>query len=86
MSSHARRLSQWFPESMPLRKVAVLLGLDASKASGLVRAGRFPCRVTKVKGKYVAFLPDVMEAMGIEDPVVRKDDLLEGAEFAKRWG
>jgi hypothetical protein len=70
---------------MPLRKVADLLGVDASKACGLVRAGRFPCRVTKVKGKYAAFPVDVMVAMGIDDPIVRIVDLLAGAEFAGRW-
>ncbi|MFK0173267.1 hypothetical protein ACIQU5_31235 [Streptomyces sp. NPDC090306] len=85
MSQDARRLSQWLSEPMPLSKVADLLGVDASKASGLVRAKRFPCRVTKVKGKYVAFAADVMVAMGIEDPIVRTGDLLAGAEFARRW-
>lgn len=67
MSPSARRLSQWLAEPMPLRKVSDLLGVDASKASGLVRADRFPCRVTKVNGKYVAFAADVMAAMGIDD-------------------
>ncbi|WP_039634364.1 hypothetical protein [Streptomyces sp. 769] len=86
MSSSARPLSQWLAEPMPLRKVADLLGVDAAKASGLVRANRFPCRVTKVKGRYVAFAVDVMAAMGIDDPIVRTGDLLAGAEFARRWG
>lgn len=81
----AKRMSQWFADPMPLRMVADLLGLDASKAPGLVRAGRFPCRVTKRKGKYEATVADVMEAMGVDDPVVRTRDLLAGAEFAKRW-
>jgi hypothetical protein len=86
VSPRARRLSQWLAEPMPLRKVADLLGVDPSKASGLVRAERFPCRVAKVKGKYVASVADVMEAMGIDDPLVRAGDLLAGAEFASRWG
>jgi hypothetical protein len=60
----ARRLSQWLGEPMPLRKVADLLGVDAAKACGLVRAGRFPCRVTKEKGKYVVLPADVLVAMG----------------------
>ncbi|MFH9087007.1 hypothetical protein [Streptomyces sp. NPDC017673] len=65
--------------------MADLLGIGASKACGLVRAGRFPCRVTKVKGRYVAFVADVMVAMEIDDPIVRTGDLLAGAEFARRW-
>ncbi|WP_143658959.1 hypothetical protein [Streptomyces sp. SA15] len=65
--------------------MAELLGVDAAKAPGLVRANRFPCRVSKVKGKYVASVADVMEAMGIDDPIVRTGDLLGGAEFARRW-
>ncbi|MEU6800400.1 DNA-binding protein [Streptomyces neyagawaensis] len=85
MSPGARRLSQWLAEPMPLRVVADLLGVDPSKASGLVRANRFPCRVTKLNGKYVALPVDVMVAMGIDDPIVRTDDLLAGAEFARRW-
>ncbi|SEG95202.1 hypothetical protein SAMN05216223_13261 [Actinacidiphila yanglinensis] len=85
MRPSGRRLSQWLTEPMPLRKVADLLGVDVSKAPGLVRAGRFPCRVTKVNGRYVAFPVDVMVAMGIDDPIVRTDDLLTGAEFARRW-
>jgi hypothetical protein len=32
-----------------------------------------------------ASVVDVMEAMGIEGPVVRADDLLAGAEFAQQW-
>ncbi|WP_157882530.1 DNA-binding protein [Streptomyces silvensis] len=85
MSPSARRLSQWLTEPMPLRKVADLLGVDPSKAAGLVRANRFPCRVAKLKGKYVALPADVMEALGIDDPIVRTGDLLAGAEFARRW-
>ena len=85
MNPSARRLSQWLREPMPLRKVAVLLGVDAAKACGLVRAGRFPCRVTKEKGKYVVLPADVLVAMGLDDPIVRIVDLLAGAEFARRW-
>ncbi|MBP0457005.1 DNA-binding protein [Streptomyces montanisoli] len=85
MSPGAMRLSQWLTEPVPLRTVADLLGVDASKAPGLVRAHRFPCRVTKVKGRYVASAADVMQAMGIDDPIVRTGDLLAGADFARRW-
>ncbi|MFC7813081.1 hypothetical protein ACFUTR_00190 [Streptomyces sp. NPDC057367] len=85
MSPGARRLSQWLAEPMPLRKVADLLGVDPSKASGLVRANRFPCRVTKLKGRYVTLPADVMVALGIDDLFVRTGDLLAGAEFARRW-
>ncbi|MFE1957597.1 hypothetical protein [Streptomyces sp. NPDC059479] len=85
MSAIELRFSEWLPATIPLRMVADLLGLDASKASGLIREGRFPCCVTKVRGKYVASVVDVMEVMGIEDAVVRADDLLAGAEFAQRW-
>ncbi|MFF0012987.1 hypothetical protein [Streptomyces sp. NPDC005374] len=65
--------------------MADLLGVDAAKACGLVRAGRFPCRVTKEKGKYVVLPADVLVAMGLDDPIVRIADLLAGAEFARRW-
>ncbi|MEW2157065.1 DNA-binding protein [Streptomyces sp. NPDC007189] len=85
MTPRARRLSQWLAEPLPLRKVADLLGVDPSKASGLVRGNRFPCHVTKLKGKYVALPADVMAALGIDDPIVRTGDLLAGAEFARRW-
>ncbi|GAA1910732.1 hypothetical protein [Streptantibioticus ferralitis] len=85
MNANSGRVSQWFSMPMPLGKVAGLLDIDPAKAPGLVRAGRFPCRVTKVRGKYVATVGDVMEAMGIEDPVVQTDDLRAGADFAKRW-
>jgi hypothetical protein len=83
VSSTERPMSQWLSCSLPIRTVAELLGLDASKAAGLVRAGRFPCRVRKAKGRYVASVADVMEAMGIEDPVLRSADLLAGADFAR---
>ncbi|WP_432000292.1 hypothetical protein [Streptomyces sioyaensis] len=85
MTANGVRVSQRLSMPMPLREVAALLGLDVSKASGLVRAGRFPCRVIKAKGKYVASVADVMEAMGIEDPVVRADDVRSGARFAQKW-
>lgn len=85
MSANGMRFSERLPETLPLREVADLLGLNVSKASGLVRAGKFPCRVRKVQGRYVASVIDVMEAMGIEDSVVRAEDLLAGAEFARRW-
>ncbi|MEU9634353.1 hypothetical protein ACGFZZ_37900 [Streptomyces tendae] len=85
MNPSARRLSQWLGEPMPLRKVADLLGVDAAKACHLVRAGRFPCRVTKERGKYVVLPADVLAAMGLDDPIVRIVDLLAGAEFARRW-
>ncbi|MEU9167104.1 hypothetical protein AB0D34_04780 [Streptomyces sp. NPDC048420] len=67
--------------------MADLLGVDAAKACGLVRAGRFPCRVTKEKGKgkYVVLPADVLVAMGLDDPIVRIADLQAGAEFARRW-
>ncbi|MGW2595930.1 hypothetical protein [Streptomyces klenkii] len=85
MSTNEFRASDRFCTSLPLRKVAELLDLDASKAPALARAGRFPCRVKKARGRYVVPVTDVMDAMGIEDPVVRVADLLAGAEFAQRW-
>ncbi|MEU5050473.1 helix-turn-helix domain-containing protein [Streptomyces sp. NPDC021096] len=86
MSVNDLRLSERLPVAhMPLREVAELLNLDPSKASGLVRSGRFPCSVRKVRGRYAVSVADVMKAMGIEDPVIRTADLLAGAEFAERW-
>jgi hypothetical protein len=76
------RFSDGLPPVLRLGAVAELLGIEPARARDLARSGRFPCEVEKIAGRYVVALPEVMAAMGIEDPLLRREDLETGAEFA----